>query len=211
VGQVEDRGNIDLEIAKQTILPHEYKLYVDKNPAKGIDDRRSRIASNHVKLKNIVAESECDLVFQVEGDSVLPENALERLLGQYIKLGDDVIVSGVEIGRHGLYCIGAWLFDGEDYFKSADYRWTGIRDVDAFGFYCLLTSKKTWLKGSASYNGEKWGPDVNWCLSINEKKYVDMDLKIGHRTPTGIIEVDQMSTCNAEFYMERGEWKFKQL
>ena len=213
IGQVEDREYIDEQILKQTIQPTRTILYVDKNPAQGIEARRIRIAENHERLRNIVKAYSPDLVWQVEGDAELPENTLERLLGHYIRLQDKDFgyVSGIQVGRHGLYCLGAWEFYGRSRFDSIDHNKTGIQDIDATGFYCLLAPAKVWLSGVCSWDGQRYGPDVVWGLSISKNKYVDMDLHIGHKTSSGIIRPSDASTCNVKFYMENGQWIYKQL
>lgn len=212
VGQVEDRTNIDQQILKQTIQPDRTIFYVDENPAKGIDARRIRIAENHEKLREIVEAYKPDLVWQVEGDGVMPENTLERLLGHYIRNPDVACYSGVEVGRHGLYCLGAWhVAKDRKSYESVDYRLKGLQEVDAMGMYCFLMPANIWLATPCYWNGERWGPDVNFFLNIAKPKYVDMGLHIGHKTKTGTIEVSHISTCNAKFWEENGTWEYKQL
>jgi len=213
IGQVENREYIDEQILKQTIQPTRTIFYVDENPAQGIQNRRIRIAENHLRLQEIVKAYKPDLVWQVEGDAELPENALERLLGHYLRLNDKDFgyVSGVQVGRHGVYCLGAWEFYGRKRFDSIDYRKKGIQEIDATGFYCLLAPTNVWLSGVCTWDGQRYGPDVVWGLSINKNKYVDMDLHIGHKTSGGIIRPSDASTCNVKFYLENGQWIFKQL
>lgn len=214
IAQVEDRKNLDEQILKQSVKPDRVIFYVDENPVHGINERRKRIADNHAKLQAIVRAYKPDLVWQVEQDSVLPKDALERLIMQYNKLDspDFGYISGCEVGRHGLYCLGAWVNFTTDSFESLDFTRKGIQEVEATGFYCLLMERKKWLSGTASWNGEPYGPDVVWGLSLPYKKYVDMDLQIGHRVGRGIIEVSHITTCNVRFYKnDKGEWKFTQL
>jgi len=212
IGQVEDPSFIKEQIQNQTIQPTEVIFHIDDNPAKGIQNRRTKIAENHIILRKIVETYEPEFVFQVEQDAVLPENTLERLIGHYLRLNDPNFgyVSGVQVGRHGLYCIGAWQFEGSDRFASVDYKLSGLQKVDATGFYCLFAPVDVWLSGICTYNNEHYGPDVNWGLSIRKNKYVDMDLHIGHKLNSGIIEVNQPSTCIAEFYIKEGKWTYEQ-
>lgn len=230
IAQLEDRENLDEQILKQTIQPDRVIYYHDETPAIGIENRRKRIAENHTKLQEIVKAYKPDLVWQLEGDCVLPDNTLERLIGHYIQLRDEDFgyISGIQVGRHGLYCLGAWRnfkFEYNDIvknkrdaikrelvaFESVDYKLTGIQEVEATGFYCLLAETDTWLSGKASWNGEPYGPDVVWGRSINKKKYVDMGLHIGHKVKRGIIEPSHISTCNVVFNKVDGKWGFKQL
>lgn len=211
IAQVEDRKYIDFEVAKQTIQPDRVIFHVDKEPAKGINARRTRIAENHKLLQGIVKAYQPDLVWQVEGDVILPPDALERLIAHYGKLKADDFgyVSGIQVGRHGIYCLGAWVNFTEDSFESIDHRLTGLQPVEATGFYCLLAPTDVWLSGKCEWADEPWGPDVNWGLSIPGRKYVDMDLHVGHITSTGIIRPDGISTCNVRFEKQDGRWKYK--
>ena len=215
IAQVEDRANLDKQILKQTVQPDRVTFFVDKNPAKGFDERRRRIAENHTVLKNIVKAYDYDLVWQLEGDCDLPDYCLELLLADYehLKSKDKNLgyISGIQIGRHGVYAIGAWhIAKDRQTFRSVDYRLRGIKKVDATGFYCLLADRETWLSGESSWNGEGWGPDVNWGLSLEKNIYVDMDLHIGHNIKRGTILPSHDSTCNVHFYKNvNNRWVYK--
>jgi hypothetical protein len=214
VGQVEEPSFIKEQVKNQTIEVEDIIFHIDEEPAVGIEARRRRIAENHIQLKHIVEAYEPDFVFQVEQDAVLPENALERMIGHYYRLDDPNFgyISGIQVGRHGLYCLGAWNFDKDrEAFESIDYKLNGLQKIDATGFYCLFAPRDVWLNGICTWDNERWGPDVNWGLSIRKNKYVDMGLHIGHKTNSGIIDVSQPTTCNARFYKHEGQWVYKQL
>lgn len=217
IASLENRENLDEQIAKQTVQPYRVIYHEDKNPAKGIENRRKRIAQNQDKLKEIVKayKHECDLVWQLEGDSVLPANCLDRLLdnlySHHIQKDPANLgyISGIQVGRHGLYHIGAWRNITKDSFESIDYKLKGIQKVDATGLYCLLAPIETWLDGKASWNGEPYGPDVNWSLSLNKDIYVDMNLEIGHKIKGGIIMPSDPSTTNVRFNKTAKGWEYK--
>lgn len=210
IAQLESRIIADEQVAKQTIQPLRTIFYVDKAPAQGIDARRIRIAENHQKLRDIVLAYQPDYVWQIEGDSILPENTLETLISHYQK--QPGVYSGIQVGRHGLYCIGAWhVAKNKKEFASVDHKLTGLQSVDAMGMYCFFTDTATWLSGDCYWKSERWGPDVNYFLSIDAPKFVDMDLEIGHKTNTGIIMPSHASTCNAVFWQENKEWRFEQV
>ena len=213
IASVENSDNIEAQIAKQTVQPYKTYIYVDETPAQGINPRRKRIALNHDKLRDAVRYETPDLVWQLEGDCDLPDDCLERLLANYEALddGDFGYVSGIQVGRHGLYCLGAWRGFSDTEFYSIDYKLEGIQPVDATGFYCLLAPTDVWLSGKCSWTDEPYGPDVVWSLSINKSKYCDMSLTIGHIVKNGIIRPEHMSTCNVRFYKDTDRWKFKQL
>lgn len=221
VAQVENRSNLDKQLAKQTINPDVF-VYIDSSPVEGVNARRDRIAQNHQMLVEAVEENQPDFVWQLEQDVVLPTDCLERLVSDYNLLSalnnDDYFgyVSGAQVGRHGIYCIGAWHV-GDDTFQSVDPHLKGLQEVDATGFYCLLAPTTVWLQGRSSWNGEPWGPDVNWGLSLKQsgyKAYIDMDLGIGHDTRDsdtnrGIIYPEHISVCQVTFRKENGQWKYR--
>lgn len=213
VASVEDDTNILKQLAKQTLLPTSYFIHVDKKPAKKINDRRKRIAENQKILADKVREIKPDLVWQLEGDGDLPETALEDLYAGYLtyRSKDFGYISGIEVGRHGLYCLGAWTNITENSFESLDYKLRGIQQVQATGFYCLLAPAEVWLKGKAEWNGEPYGPDVVWGLSLKDYKiYCDMEIKIGHLYKGKTIShPDYLSTENVKFYKENNKWNYK--
>lgn len=220
IAQCEDRTNLDVQIAKQTYQPTRTIFLIDENPANTIIERRKRIAENHKKLRTVVEAYKPDLVWQVEQDGDYPSNTLERLIERYLELNDDYFgyVSGIQIGRHGLYCIGAWNNFVEDAgtngyasFESIDHELKGVQEVDATGFYCLLAPYDVWMMGKCTWDGEPYGPDVTWGLSIPRRKFVDMDLHIGHIIKSGIIRPEHMSTTTVKFEKHDGKWDYKQI
>lgn len=212
IAQCEDRTNLDKQIAKQTVQPDRVIFYVDEAPARGIDARRKRIAENHRRLQDIAMAYKPEFIWQVEQDGDYPEDCLERLIDDYNYTEDKIAyVSGIQVGRHGLYCLGAWKNFTDTSFESLDYNLKGLQQVEATGFYCIYASYETWMSGKCDWNGEPYGPDVVWSLSIEGKKYCDMSLTIGHIVNRGIIRPEHTSTCNARFYLEDNRWKFKQL
>ena len=209
---IEKQRDLTVEqILKQTIQPDKVHFYIDDKPVTGLENRRVRIAENQTKLQAIVERmTDIDLVWQIEGDGILPHNALERLITHYYD--HPAIYSGVEVGRHGLYCLGAWhIARDRQSFQSVDYRLHGLQRVDAMGLYCFLMAKEPYLYAKPSWNNHRWGPDVNFFLSSPVDKYVDMDLHVGHQIRGGIIMPTDASTCNARFWKENKEWRFEQL
>lgn len=220
IAQCEDRTNLDKQILKQTVQPDRVVFYIDKTPAVGIIERRKRIAENHKKLKAIVKAYEPDVVWQVEGDGDYPEDCLERLVRRFHELYDWNFgyISGIQVGRHGLYHIGAWKNFIKDKktkqlesFESIDHDLKGLHRVEATGFYCLLAPTDVWLSGKCKWTDEPYGPDVVWGLSIKGKKFVDMDIRVGHIVNGGIIRPEHLSTTTVRFSKKNGKWDYKQL
>lgn len=213
IGQIEDDFILD-QVMKQTVQTEQI-FYVDPDPAIGIDNRRKRIARNHKYLRKMVEQSEAEYVWQVEGDAVLEPDTLERLIYSYQTIHDPkkAYVSGIQVGRHGIYALGAWhIAEDHKSFESLDHNLQGLQRVDATGFYCLFGRKEDWLKGTASWNDERWGPDVVWGLSLKKlgyNIYVDMNIKVGHKALRGTIHPDHLSTCNVRFWKDNHAWKYK--
>jgi hypothetical protein len=206
---------VNQQLLKQSDIEFTNFMLVDDEPEKGIKARRHRIANNHKQLKAMVKKiaDDYDYIIQIEGDSELPEDCFSQLIRRLDEVSSEDLgyISGVQIGRHGLYCIGAWHFK-DDGFESIDHKKTGLIEVDATGFYCLIAPVKTWLNGICSWTDEYWGPDVNWGRSLRSqgyKIYADMDLKIGHKSNAGIIDFDNQNLCRAEFKQIDGHWKYK--
>lgn len=218
VGQFEQPDYPIQQVQKQTRQPDYFMYYQDKKPANTITGRRVRIANNHTKLKDIVrdfcSKYEVDAIWQIEQDGELEPDTLEKLEQRYKELYNTsfAYISGIEVGRHGVYCLGAWhVADDRNSFTSVNHKSKGIVRVDATGFYCLLANKDKWLSGKASWKGERYGPDVVWGLSIKGDKYVDMSIKVGHKTQTGIIRPEHISTTTVKFYKVKDQWMFKEI
>lgn len=216
IAQVEDKQNIEQQINKQTKRPDLSYIYLDEKPAQGIIERRKRIASNHLLLQAAVRDLKPDFIWQIEADGDYPPNTLKTLQKRYdqkFSYHRKGYVSGVQVGRHGLYALGAWQFNKDrTEFKSVDHKLKGLVQVDATGFYCLFTDTQTWLSGIANWNGEAYGPDVNFGLSLKDQGYdiyVDMDIKIGHITKGGTIHPDDISTENVTFTKTNNKWEYK--
>jgi len=217
VGQIEDKDkdSIATQIEKQTVQPDVIRLHLDETPAEGINERRKRIVENHTFLTEIVNEEQPDLVWQVEGDSWFEPDTLERLLAHHKKMSMENAnlgyVSGVQVGRHGLYTLGAWQFEEDGGFHSLDFKAKGLQSVDATGFYCLLAETDVWLKGTPHWTNEPYGPDVNFGLSLKNQGFdifADPELHIGHIYKNGIIKPTSLSTCNVRFFERNNRWEY---
>ena len=209
---------IEKQLARQSDIQFDRRILVDDEPAKGIEARRAKIAQNHKILHEKVFDFryEYDYIIQIEGDSVLKEGTFARLIGNLDQVPADQLgyISGIQVGRHGIYAIGAWHFnDDQTEYESVNHKVKdGIIEVDATGFYCLIAPIKSWLMGNCYYYDERWGPDVNWGLSLKEQGYhiyVDMGLEIGHQSTNGVIGLDNINLCQVKFKKTNGQWKYK--
>ena len=81
----------------------------DGNPRYDLRARRIRISTLHNEMKQHVPD--CDYVWSIEDDGTFQPDALKRLLNVYMSYPFAGLVSGVEIGRHGLSHLGLWSVD----------------------------------------------------------------------------------------------------
>lgn len=160
---------------------------------------RTRIAQLRNESRALVGDT--DFVFSFEDDSVVPKNALVKLISDFQecnKAGDFYgkeimadrvgLVSGIQVGRHSRKMLGAWYADNYQFpteFKSLgkDEIITPLAEVDATGMYCYLTP--THLYAQATYGWhDPVGPDVYYGLYLRMKgyvNYVDQSVVVGHR------------------------------
>lgn len=154
-------------------------------PAVTIAERRWRIVGIHTQIQELLGD--CDWVFSVEDDGILPENALEQLLVACKKHKDAGMVTGVELGRWGIPYVGAWRVD--DVFEPK--RITSlenktnvpfIEEIDGCGLYCALIRGNEYLKHKFdTRNG--LGPDVNLGLFLRQngyKNYINWHIPVTH-------------------------------
>lgn len=145
--------------------------------------RRQRIADIHNQIKQYVPD--CEYVFLLEDDTLIPANALSRLLVRFEYLSEKSnvgFVSGIEIGRHGFSHIGAWIMPTKDRIESIKLG-NGIKRVDAAGLYCCLTKREHYMNNIFEPYEKILGPDVDFGISLSlkgYKNYIDYDIKCEH-------------------------------
>ena len=164
---------------------HEFAYTNRGKPPSHSIPRRDRIANVHNVAKEMLGDT--DVVFSFEDDTVLPPNALTRLLRS---LGEGVgLVSGIEVGRHINQYLGAWHIKGDPadphYYESLlDYKSRPVvKEVDATGFYCFVTP--TELYKSVEHQWKMpLGPDVFYGLELRRrglKNLINTNLACGHK------------------------------
>lgn len=163
---------------------------MNRHPAHTIVERRWHIVSIHNQMRELIGD--CDWVFSVEDDGILPENALEELI-KVVKEKDDVgMVTGVELGRWGLPYVGAWHADDIEDPKrltSLKNRLTddskiSLETIDGCGLYCALIKADMYKKHEfTTRNGI--GPDVNLGLYLRQQgyqNYINWNIPVTHLT-----------------------------
>ena len=145
--------------------------------------RRNRI----VEMKQHTAKlvNPCDYVFSFEDDTVVPPDALKRLLAL---MSDNVgFAQGVQCGRWDLPMLGVWRVDNIDSPNEIHTvpLSTGVQEVDAGGFYCYLTPYDLYTGIPYRWHDECFGPDVCYGLDVRATSLLvltDFDLHCGHMT-----------------------------
>jgi len=177
-----------------------------------ISESRSRIAKVRNQSKSLVGDTE--FVFSFEDDTVVPKNALVKLLQDWYEVDNPGFISGVQVGRQGLKILGAWLCDSTQFpteFVSLGKNEvvTPIAEVSGAGMYCYLT--RTDLYKEATYGWrEPVGPDVWYGLHLRTKgykNYVDQSLVCGHQISGKVLTPDTVDVVKARFYLTNGVWE----
>lgn len=179
--QVRNRiAEIDIENKVCVSMPH-------KRQAHTIAERRWHIVAIHNRIRELLGD--CDWVFSVEDDGILPDNALEELIKVAKANKGTGMVTGVELGRWGLPYVGAWHVD--DVFEptlitSLDNKTKEpiIEEIDGCGLYCALIRADEYKKHQFdTSNG--LGPDVNLGLYLRQqgyKNYINWGVHVTHLT-----------------------------
>jgi len=177
--QVRNRiAELDIENKLCVPFPH-------VRPAYTIAERRWRIVRIHTQLQEVI--SDCDWVFSVEDDGILPPNALADLINVTKSHKDVGMVTGVELGRWGLPYVGAWRLDD----VHSPSEMTSMENkagepltetIDACGLYCALI-RSDMYKEHIFDTSNGLGPDVNlglFCRQNGYQNYVRWSVPVTH-------------------------------
>lgn len=179
----------NIEIPKSTIdrcfRQFQYKLHYTnlRLPSEhNVAIRRQRIANNLNTARTMLSSSEYTLL--IEDDTDVEPHFLSEVFSH--SSDETGIVSAVQAGRHGLYHIGAWVVDDlkePNLFESVPYRESGVRKVDATGFYFALMKSNLFKEIEVPCEVSPVGPDVQFGLELRNRgysNYIVDDLKCGH-------------------------------
>lgn len=174
----------------------------DTRPAFTIPERRWHIVRIHNQIRDLIGD--CDWVFSVEDDGILPEDALERLVEGTKNYENVGMITGVELGRWGVPYVGAWRVDDiheptqVTSLESAVNSGTA-EEIDGCGLYCaLIRADKYKEHVFDTRNG--LGPDVNLGLYLRQqgyKNYINWDIPITHLTDRMGQEIEIPATTPA--------------
>jgi len=150
--------------------------YPETKPVKRFDwlARRKRITAIHNFAKSRVGIA--DYVFLTEDDTIVPRNALTKLMNIFRNTPGCVYAEGVELGRWGIPYIGGWRFN--DIYNptsttSIPYKDSGIENIDAGGFYCALIDANIY-KNHVFHTYQSLGPDISMGLELRQNGYTNM-------------------------------------
>lgn len=187
-----------------------------------IRSRRKRIADIHTEVKEIIVN--CEYIFLLEDDTLIPNNTLKMLLKDYADNPYAGFISGIELGRWGYTHIGAWRVD--DIYdpkritsipmKSSVSSDTlnDVEEVDAAGFFCCMVKKDNYLKTEMDPFEDILGPDVNFGIKLRQagfKNFVDYGIRCRHLTKRGDINFQNSVIVQMEFTKDGEKWNMKQL
>lgn len=146
-------------------------------------------ARNRLALQALNAEA--DYVMWFDSDMVFDPDTMLRLY-ETLELEDADIVSGLYFRRVPPYTpIGFPKFDvvdGEAVFTEYDGELTGVHEVDAIGFGCVLMRADALFHVFARFKDAfspiaKVGEDLSFCWrakQLGKKILLDTDVKCGH-------------------------------
>src|SRR5690606_29971375 len=128
-------------------------------PNTGIKVRRKRIAKIHRFIQQQKFYSE-HLIF-IEDDTIISTDGIKKLFKLHSIYPTAGLVSGIQVGRHGIEYIGAWKVD--DVYNPQKIQSIGFKDkqVDATGFYFFMIRTDVYKKTvfDDEFDG-LLGPDV---------------------------------------------------
>lgn len=214
---VVDNKNIHESVIRSRLRIENTLFYTGSyGPPEGhLTERRERIVYCINRAKEFV-DPNCDLIFMIEDDTEAHPDALNELIENYSnlqefpELGPVGIVSGVQAGRHGFKMIGAWKGNDKQ-MSTVPYNGHDILEqVDATGFYFLVTPTKAFLETEIKHNF--FGPDVNYGLDLTKKGYrnfINWHVVAKHITFRGVIVPDEKCVV-LNYYNLNGKWTLEQ-
>lgn len=173
--------------------------------------RRMRISDIHNFAKEHIGE--CDFVFGIEDDTLVPTNALTQLLKGYSIHPFAGFIEGIEMGRWGIPYIGAWKAD--DIYTPTRIESTpmkeGLHEIDAGGFYCFLTRAQTYKNHDFKpFERNGLGPDVDYGLELRRLgllNYADYSIQCAHKMKTQDITFRNTTPRLVTFIKKEDRWR----
>ncbi len=187
-------------------------IYISGNKAPtdvNMKVRRNRIIDMKERSKALIRG---DYVFGVEDDTIIPKDAFKILMAHFI---DEQVgfVEGVQLGRHDIQMVGAWLCDDLDNpTKQMTVLPNGedLEQITGGGFYCYITPTSLYIEADYRWHDECFGPDVCYVMDLCRKGYdcyIDWRVGCDHITEQGVIEPDISKAVSIEYNKIQDEKK----
>lgn len=193
--------------------PHEIRLFY----------RRDRITEMLGMVQQTVRDmkKQFDMLFMVEDDTVIQQDALQRLLSDYKEVTDAGmkvgIIEGVQVGRHGIRMIGAWRCDDlENPTKMATIPFNTssfFEKIDGGGLYCFIVEMPLFLNHTFYWHDECFAPDVTFGIELRKQGYtnlIDWTVITGHADQSGnVLYPNDNCTVAAYEKQSDGKWQLQ--
>lgn len=193
--------------------PHEVRLF----------HRRDRIRDSLTQLQQHIRERgrKYDMLFMVEDDTIIQQDALHRLLMDWKELNEQNVkvglIEGVQVGRHGIRMIGAWRMDDLDNPTQMSTiplnKRSLFEKIDGGGLYCFITPMELFLAHTFYWSGECFSVDVTYGIELRKKGYtniIDWSVITGHTDQNGNVLYPNEQVTVADYRkQEDGEWKLQ--
>lgn len=144
--------------------PGRVKLIEKNHPSPGGYHRGEYNFSHLAELRNHLLQaclqSDCDYLFSLDSDILVPQPTLEQLLEDNCDIISALVCNGHEIGDPGIYNILQRQADGS-YMHMRDFPRNKVFPVDCTGAACLV--KRSVIEARVRYSGGRGGEDIAFC------------------------------------------------
>lgn len=186
-------------------------------------DKRIRI-SEQMNLARELVDPNKDFVWIIEDDTeILPEALCDLLSAREQSTCTDGqeeprpigIVSGVQVGRHGIKHLGAWFADDPENprrFSTLMFHveHPPVEVIHAAGLYCCLLPMQLFIE--TQFRVTSQGTDVNFGLDIWNKGFVNLivwSVICGHRHENTVLYPGEDCVVYTEEKDPNGIWRQK--
>lgn len=185
--------------------------------------RRMRVADVHNQSKDLIAQTDGEIIICLEDDTVFDRlESFERLYQPLLDTTTVGFVEGVQMGRWGAQMIGAWKAD--DNFSPTEIKTLLPQEQSAFlngyepitggGWYGYATRRGLYLNCEYyTSSAQPWGPDVNFGFWLRQKGFtclIDWDTIYGHRDYNKVLYPDDPKVRLAQIVYNKdlttGKW-----
>lgn len=119
-----------------------------------------RLAQLRNLLLNVFLQSDCDYLFSLDSDILVPANTLTQLLTDDCDIVSALVCNGHEIGDDGIYNVLKRESDGS-YVHIRNFPRDRIFPVDCTGAAYLI--KRAVIAAGVRYSSRRGGEDIAFC------------------------------------------------